>query len=149
MRRFRVAKRGEGGQALTEFALISLIFFMLVFGMIDIGRAVWHYNALAEATREGTRYAIVHGGDSSDPSGPGSAYYTPPHSDTQVSQVVENHAGSLNTSQLTVETTWIDGTNEKGNRVTVSSQYTYTPIFNMFGILEFSMSSSSTMAIAN
>ena len=147
MRRLRVARRGEGGQALVEFALVSIIFFMLIFGMIDVGRAVWHYNTLAQATREGTRYAIVHGGDSLDPSGPGSAYYTPPNSDTQVSQVVENHAGSLNTLELTVETTWIDGTNGAGSRVTVSSQYTYKPIFNMFGILEFGMSSSSTMEI--
>lgn len=147
MRRLRVTKRGEGGQALVEFALVSLTFFMLVFGMIDVGRAVWHYNTLAQATREGTRYAIVHGADSSDPSGPGSAYYTPPNSDTQVSQVVENHAGSLNTSLLTVESTWIDGTNGEGHQVTVSSQYTYEPIFNMFGILAFGMSSSSTMEI--
>ena len=147
MRRHGVSRRGEGGQALTEFALISLVFFMMIFGMIDVGRAVWHYNTLAQATREGTRYAIVHGADSSDPSGPGSTYYTAPNSDTQISQVVENYAGSLNTSLLTVETTWIDGTNEAGNQVTVSAEYTYEPIFDMFGMLAFGMSSSSTMEI--
>lgn len=147
MRHLRVARRGEGGQALTEFALVSLTFFVLLFGMIDVGRAVWQYNTLAQATREGTRYAIVHGGDSLDPSGPGSSYYTPPNSDTQVSQVVENHAGLLNTSILTVEATWIDGTNEAGSQVTVSSHYTFIPIFNIFGLLEFGMSSSSTMEI--
>ena len=149
MRRLRVARRGEGGQALAEFAMVSLVFFMLVFGMVDIGRAVWHYNTLAQATREGTRYAIVHGADSSDPSGPGSASYTPPNSDTQVSQVVENHATSLNAELLTVEATWTDGTNDPGSRVTVSAQYTFEPLFNMFGILAFDMSSSSTMRITN
>ena len=147
MRRLRVARRGEGGQALAEFALVSLIFFMLIFGMIDIGRAVWHYNTLSQATREGTRYAIVHGADSLDASGPGSAYYTPPNTDTNVTQVVTSHASSLDTAQLTVTAEWVDGTNDPGSRVTVSAQYTYEPVFSMFGMLAFGMSSSSTMEI--
>ena len=147
MRRFRVAKRDEGGQALVEFALVLIIFFILIFGMIDVGRAVWHYNTLAQATREGTRYAIVHGADSSDPSGPGSSYYTPPNSDTQISHVVKNHASALNSTQLTVTADWVDGTNEAGNRVMVSVQYTFTPMYNVFGMLSFDMSSSSTMEI--
>ena len=149
MRRQRGARRDEGGQALAEFAMISVVFFMLIFGMIDVGRAVWHYNTLAQATREGTRYAIVHGADSADPSGPGSSYYTPPNNDTQVSQVVENHGSSLNPELLEVEATWIDNSNDPGSRVTVSAQYTFVPIFDMFGLLAFDMSSSSTMQITN
>lgn len=36
-----------------------------------------------------------------------------------------------------------------GDPVTVTSQYTYQPIFNFLGILSFTMSSSSTMDITN
>lgn len=142
-------KNEERGQAVVEFALVSIVFFTLVFGTMDVGRAVWNYNTLAQATREGTRYAIVHGADSSDPSGPGSAYYTPPNTDTNVTQVVETHAAGLNTAQLTVQAQWPNGTNSDGDPVTVTSQYTYQPMFNFLGILTFTMSSSSTMDITN
>ena len=145
----RFLRRRERGQALAEFALVGLTFFVLVFGMLDVGRAVWNYNTLAEATREGVRYAIVHGADSSDPSGPGSAYYTAPDSDTKVTDNVEAFAGGINTSQLTVQAEWIDGTNQPGERVRVTSQFTFDPIFNFLGILSFTMTSSSTMEITN
>ncbi len=149
IRLLRVATRREGGQALVEFSLVSLVFFLLIFGMIDVGRAVWNYNTLAEATREGTRYAIVHGANSSDPSGPGSAYYTPPNTDTNITDVVETYAAGLNSSQLTVLALWPNGTNSDGDPVTVTSQYTYQPMFSFLGILSFTMSSSSTMDITN
>ncbi len=149
IRLLRAAVRREGGQALVEFSLVSLIFFLLIFGTIDVGRAVWNYNTLAQATREGTRYAIVHGANSSDPSGPGSAYYTSPNTDTNVTQVVETYAAGLNSEQLTVQALWPNGTNSDGDPVTVTSQYTYQPIFNFLGILSFTMSSSSTMNITN
>lgn len=149
IRLLRAALRREGGQSLVEFSLVSIVFFLLVFGTIDVGRAVWNYNTLAQATREGTRYAIVHGADSSDPSGPGSAYYTPPNIDTNVTQVVEANAAGLNTTQLTVEAHWWNGTNSNGDPVSVETHYTYQPIFNFLGILSFTMSSSSRMDITN
>ena len=54
-------KNAERGQALVEFAMVGLIFFIVVFGTIDVGRAVWNYNTLSQATREGARFAVVHG----------------------------------------------------------------------------------------
>lgn len=142
-------RRRERGQSTVEFALISIVFFLLVFGMIDVGRAVWNYNTLAQATREGTRYAIVHGGDSTDPSGPGSAYYTAPDSDTQITATVQQYGSGLNASRLTVNAEWPGGTNLSGNPVRVTSQYTYEPLFNFLGLVSFSMTSSSEMTIAN
>ncbi len=141
MRLLRVFRRREHGQALVEFSLVAIVFFILVFGMIDVGRAVWNYNALAQATREGTRYAIVHGADSTNPSGPGD--------DADVETEVEKFAGGLNLSQLTVQTTWLNGSNTSGSSVTVTSQYTYEPIFNFLGVVSFNMTSSSTMEITN
>ena len=149
MRWLRAIPKPERGQALVEFALVSVVFFIFMFGLIDAGRAVWNYNTLAQATREGTRYAIVHGADSSDPSGPGSAYYTPPSTDTKVTQQVEKFGGGLNPSRLNVQTEWTDGTNLSGSHVTVTSQYEFEPIFNFLGIVSFTMTSSSTMEITN
>ena len=143
IRLLRTAIRREGGQSLVEFSLVSLVFFLLIFGTIDVGRAVWNYNTLAQATREGTRYAIVHGANSSDPSGPAS------DNDDKIEEVVEKFASGLNLAELDVAVAWPNGTNSDGNPVTVTSQYTYQPIFNFLGILSFTMSSSSTMNITN
>jgi len=52
------ASTGQRSQALIEFALISPVLLLLVFGIIDIGRAVFYYDTLAHAAREGAREAI-------------------------------------------------------------------------------------------
>jgi Flp pilus assembly protein TadG len=50
------------GQSLVEFALVLPIFLAILIGMVDIGRAVWANNAVANAAREAARWAVVHGG---------------------------------------------------------------------------------------
>lgn len=145
----RILKRRESGQALVEFSMVGIVFLIIVFGIIDVGRAVWNYNTLAEATREGTRYAIVHGADSTDPSGPGSAYFTAPETDTQITAAVEQFAAGLDTSNLTVLAEWPDGTTDAGSTIQVTAQYTYEPIFGFLSIFSFTMTSSSMMEITH
>lgn len=48
------------GQALVEFALTVMGLIVLIVALFDIGRAVYTYNALTNATREGARLAIVN-----------------------------------------------------------------------------------------
>jgi hypothetical protein len=43
---------------LIEFALISPVLLLLLFGIIDIGRAVFYYDSLNHAAREGARVAV-------------------------------------------------------------------------------------------
>ncbi len=149
MRCLRILGGRQRGQATVEFALVGIVLFILVIGAIDVGRAVWNYNTLAQATREGTRYAIVHGARSSDPSGPGSSHYTPPNSDEKVTEVIQKAAGGLDTSQLTVEAEWVDGDNSIGSRVKITSRYTYEPVIDFLGIVSVNMSNSSTMEITH
>ncbi|MDQ8161829.1 MAG: TadE/TadG family type IV pilus assembly protein [Gemmatimonadota bacterium] len=52
-RRFR---RDESGIALLEFALFVSVLLLLVFGIIDFGRALFTANNLVAAAREGARY---------------------------------------------------------------------------------------------
>jgi len=51
-------RAGQQSQALIEFALISPVLLLLVFGIIDIGRAVFYYDTINHAAREGGRTAI-------------------------------------------------------------------------------------------
>ena len=149
MKRPHIFRGREKGQAMVEFSMLGIVLFIMVFGMIDAGRAVWNYNTLSQATREGTRYAIVHGADSSDPSGPGSGYYTPPSSDVMVRQTIEKFGSGLDPGRLTVAAEWPDGSNARGDSVRVTSSYEYEPMFNFFGSLSFTLTSSSTMEITN
>jgi Flp pilus assembly protein TadG len=52
-------RRRSRGQALVEFALVVPLFFLLVFGLIDLGRAIYVNNSMAEASREGARWGSV------------------------------------------------------------------------------------------
>jgi hypothetical protein len=47
------------GQALVEFALVIPIFLLVIFGILDLGRAVYAYSTLNNAAREGARVALV------------------------------------------------------------------------------------------
>ena len=48
------------GQSLVEFALIFPIIILLVVGFVEIGRAVFAYNTIASAARQGARVAAVN-----------------------------------------------------------------------------------------
>jgi Flp pilus assembly protein TadG len=56
----RRGERRQRGQGLTEFALVIPIFLLLVVALFDLGRAVFAYNTLTNAAREGARTAIVN-----------------------------------------------------------------------------------------
>lgn len=54
----REAKR-DGGQGLVEFALVVPLFLLLLFGMVEFGRAWMTKNILTGAAREAVRRAAV------------------------------------------------------------------------------------------
>lgn len=54
----RVGRR-QAGSAIVEFALVAVLFLTLMLGIIDFGRALFTWNAAAEATRWGARIAAV------------------------------------------------------------------------------------------
>jgi Flp pilus assembly protein TadG len=53
-------RRRSTGQGLVEFALVLPIFIFLLVSLFDLGRAVFAYNTLTNAAREGARLAIVN-----------------------------------------------------------------------------------------
>lgn len=56
MRRFSVAKRAAmQGVAAVELAILMIPMIMLAFGVVEYGRALYHYNALGKAVRDGAR----------------------------------------------------------------------------------------------
>lgn len=56
-------KKKERGLALVETSIAMLTVLIALFGVIEVGRLLWTYNALADATRLGARWAVVNGQD--------------------------------------------------------------------------------------
>lgn len=65
MRTIHEHLRPRRGQSVVEFALASVVILLLIFGTVDLGRAVFTRVMLANATREAGRYAMINPGDSS------------------------------------------------------------------------------------
>jgi len=105
-------RRGlQRGAFIVEAALIVLPFLFLIFGIIEFGVVTRANNFVSYAAREGTRYASVRGFDSGVPA-----------SATQVSNFVKGRAVGLNSSTLTVVTTWLPD-NKRGSSVRVQVSY--------------------------
>ena len=49
----------QKGATTVEFAFVGALFFIVLFGVIEVGRALFVWNTLTEATRRGARVAAV------------------------------------------------------------------------------------------
>ncbi len=58
--------QGNSGAATVEFALVSIVFFTVLFGIIEGGRLIYDYNRVSFAARDGARWAAVHASASED-----------------------------------------------------------------------------------
>jgi hypothetical protein len=55
----RMGQQPERGAVLVEFAIVSVILFTMLFGIIEFGSAFNDYQSLRQAVREGARSAVV------------------------------------------------------------------------------------------
>jgi Flp pilus assembly protein TadG len=129
-------KRRQRGAVSLEFGLAFLAFLFVVYGIMEFGRMVASYNILAGATKEGARYAMVHGSSS------GSAVTA---SDIQTR--VRKWALGLDISSVNVTATWTPS-NAPGGVVKVQSSYAITPFSGLIMSSGFTMKSSAQMVIS-
>ncbi len=52
-------RRKQMGATTVEFAIVGGLFFLVLFGVAEIARAIYTWNALTEATRRGARVAAI------------------------------------------------------------------------------------------
>jgi Flp pilus assembly protein TadG len=125
------------GSSLFEFAVGSAMLLTIMFGIVDFGRALYAYDAISDAARIGTRYAIVRGSSSS----------VPVTAATVEWYVQNNCCAGLNPNSINVTTTWSPN-NNPGSNVKVSVQYTLTFMFPYLPTSSVSMSAASEMVVA-
>ena len=133
LRRDRTERRR--GAAIIEFAFAWITFFLVaVVGIMDFGRGIWAYNALAHASHEAVRYAIVRGGDSLTPA-----------TETTIRDFVHSRIVMLNPSSVEVNVSWEDD-NSPGNVVQIQASHTFEPLMG-FMLPDIELSSTARMVI--
>lgn len=117
-RRFR---NTEIGQTLVEFSMVLPILLLLLFAIVDFGRAFYTWNILTNAAREGARTASVQ-------------------SDTAtINTAVTNAMTGLTSSSPTLTRTYTGVQGAKGTTVSVQLSYQFTyvtpisPLLNLLG----------------
>jgi hypothetical protein len=54
-----IPARRQAGSAAVEFALVTSVLFMLLFGIMEMSRMLFYWNTATEATRLGARIASI------------------------------------------------------------------------------------------
>jgi Flp pilus assembly protein TadG len=154
----------ERGQALVEFVLILPVFLLIVFGVVEFGRAFNYWIDVTHLANEGSRYAAVNrwpscpSGDDPDPDGNPNPcdetlkdYLTErANTDELASGGTQNVPDALNVDICFPES---EATTGKAVRVTVHTDYTLAVVDGLFGAIgldgigEIGLSASSTMRL--
>ena len=135
--------RVEVGNTIVEFALSSIILLTLVFGVMMICFALYVYNVLGEAAREGSRYAIVRG------SACNSFSDCPNVTQAQIQTHIRNIGfPGITSASLTATASWPGGNENPGQQVRVTVTYPF-PLTIPFELKRtLNMSSTSQMVIS-
>jgi Flp pilus assembly protein TadG len=73
---FGMCRRKRRGVAVVEFAIVAPLFFLLILGMVEIGRMVMVQQIITNASREGARIAILDGTTTTEVKNKVKAYLT-------------------------------------------------------------------------
>jgi len=149
--------RREEGSVLVEFTVSCLVLIPVFFGFIVTCLAFYTYNFVADAAREGSRYAMVRGGTCKGL----------PDCGFTTSATIQNYLRSLgypglNANNLTATVSWSRASsttpttwtacggacNQPGNQVQVIVRYNFPVGIPFISPTALSISSVSSMVIA-
>jgi len=144
-RRDRVQKRhvfaahlvvSQEGSVAIETTLAFMILMVFVLGIVEFSMMGYTYSVVAEAARQGVRYATLHGTSSARCSGPSTGCTDSSASKVtdSVTTYVVNFAG--NVSGTSVNVNYLDGSSAPSSRVLVWVTYTYAPMFKLPGFAQ-------------
>lgn len=153
------------GSALAETAVVMAVLLMLLFGIIDFGRALYTYSFVAQLARQGARWAIVRGANCTAlPALPSGNGCIAAKGSTDVQPYVQSlNEGATNASNITASlsfasppTTGTGQTNcpstpndTPGCMAVVTVTYPFTFMLPFLPTSGIGMSSTSQMVISN
>jgi Flp pilus assembly protein TadG len=139
-------RRGERGSSTAESALILSTVFVLLFGIIDFGRAMYAYAFVAQLARQGARWDIVRGSQCS----------LLDHCNAQQSDIQTYvrglSSGATNPNNINVTAGWTCPAGRSGNApgctVSVTVKYAFSFMLAYLPGASIPMSSTSAMVVA-
>jgi Flp pilus assembly protein TadG len=149
--------RREQGTAILEFAMVAMLLLTVVFGVMAIFFALYAYNVVSEAAREGTRFAIVRGSNCTRVSTAKFPSACPASSSDIQSYVQYRGYPGIDPNFMTVNTTWsaTPGTtcattacNDPGNQVQVNVIYQLPLVLPFLRSETISVSNTAQMVIS-
>ncbi|WP_291632501.1 TadE/TadG family type IV pilus assembly protein [Clostridium sp.] len=102
--------RNEKGQSLVEFAILLPIILLLLMGILEFGLMLNSYLTINNSAREGARLGIVAG------------------SNIEIEELINNSSPNLDTANLVVNITPVEGSRQSGDTLTVEIIYNYQVI---------------------
>lgn len=115
------------GQTLAEFAIGAAAVFLVLIGLMDLGRYLFAINTLRNSVQEGARYAIVR-----------------PWDESGIHQRVRQSLAGIDTSVVDVQVDFNPPTKTSGSIVTVTASY---PFQSALGVFRRTITVSATMRI--
>ena len=151
-------RRREKGQALVEFSLVALIFFTVLFGLIEGARLIYTNNMLNNAAREGARTGSVQAGwigQSGNGCNSPEGQICPPQASfgTNILAAANREligANPLIASNLTLKCGAVAPSAAAcipGVKLVVTATYTYVPFLPVISRTNIQLTASSTMLI--
>jgi Flp pilus assembly protein TadG len=120
MRRLRKL-RSESGQALTEFAIVMPILFVLLFAIVEGGLTLNNYLQLTDAVRVAARAASINGSQGG------------PAATSAATSALSDAAGSLSVTNVSVQP--VAGAWTSGQPVAVQASVAYTVKLPLVGTI--------------
>ena len=146
--------RGEDGLAAVEVAMTASVLFTTLIGLMKMCMSIYTFHFVAEAAREGTRYAIVRGAKCTT-----FASACPASADQIGTYVKTLGYPGISSSAMTVTTTWATypagkvctpstTCNNPADAVSVYVQYAFPLSIPFMSNRTYTMKSTSTMIIS-
>jgi Flp pilus assembly protein TadG len=160
----------EDGAALVELALSCTLLFSMLFGLMEMSLGLYTYNAVSNAARQGSRWAIVRGStcNANTPNQCGAATGASVGTAGATQSNIQNYVASLgylNISASDTTVTWLSATtsgspatttwtacatmcNAPGNEVQVTVTYPFALNIPWVPKSTLSLTSKSTLVIS-
>ena len=113
--------------------MAGVVFFMLIFGIMELALAVLAYNTIAYAASQGARYGSTLLDSSQNATGT-----------AEVQATVEAAATSLNLTASNITVTWPADTIYGNSRNDVNVVVTYNYVFRIPGLASYTLPLTST-----
>lgn len=160
-------RHSERGTTMVETALVMGVLLLVLFGIMDFGRAMYTYHLVGNAARLGSRFAIVHGWGCQHFVSGGNDTWPCQAPATEIANYVSQQSiamglGPIPTTDVTTNWSFVEGCNggsrtlpagatvynQTGCQVAVTVAYTYSFVLPFMPGTSIPLKSTSTMLIS-